>query len=424
MPVRDLLLSLLCVTSILVSSLAAQGGGGGSSGSGSAGSSGSGTGGSSATGSGSAAGNSGTSDSSRAGSSGSNNQAFGTTDNNRQSNPSANDSLSGNNRDTRPSANQANDGTQGSASTDDQLRTNAARQNLDRERDLLWRDDRDRRQSLDRDNQFQSGRSAGSLLGSDGSSRSRSSANSRSSRGADAAAERLEADESLDSDSVDGGVLGRDSERRTERRQLDDQDAIGVSFNRNDKDLLVVADVTPRSVAGRAGLLPGDQIISVDGYQLTTRSQFNRWLARRAGAEVALDVLRDGERRTVQLVSPYAVGFRGTSADTDLTIDPTREPTNQARDRDRSDSQGYLGVKFDSRYGEAPIVMRVYRDSPAARAGVRAGDEILTINGNRVRTADEVIDAVSQLEPGRPVRIAVIQAQPTELILRLGSRNR
>lgn len=199
---------------------------------------------------------------------------------------------------------------------------------------------------------------------------------------------------------------------------------MGISFGIDEKDLLTVRQVAAGSLAEQAGLLPGDRIISVDGAQVDSRPQFNRWLARRPGSRIAFDILRNGERRTVQMMSPHVVGYRGDRFASDRG-NSLPNPDDQAgrSNRDSYDSNsGFLGVRFDARYGDAPVVLRVFQGSPADFAGIRPGDEIVAINGGRVRTADEVIRAVSEIEPGRLVDVRVMSARPTDLILRAGDR--
>jgi S1-C subfamily serine protease len=217
------------------------------------------------------------------------------------------------------------------------------------------------------------------------------------------------------------GEAGRSARRETDS---DHDSPLGISFGIDEKDLLTVRQVAVGSLAEQAGLLPGDRIISVDGAQVDSRPQFNRWLARRPGSRIAFDILRNGERRTVQMMSPHRVGYRGDRSDRDQTNDlPDPEDSTGSEGRDSSDhNSGFLGVRFDPRYGNAPVVLRVFQGSPADFAGIRTGDEIIAINGSRVRSADEVILAVSEIEPGKLVDVRVMSARPADLILRTGDR--
>ncbi|GAA4462005.1 PDZ domain-containing protein [Novipirellula rosea] len=67
---------------------------------------------------------------------------------------------------------------------------------------------------------------------------------------------------------------------------------------------------------------------------------------------------------------------------------------------------GMLGVTF----GEPPqalIIADVLLDGPAFQAGVEAGDEILSINNEKVESADDVLAIVRSTKPGDEVVLRV-----------------
>lgn len=64
----------------------------------------------------------------------------------------------------------------------------------------------------------------------------------------------------------------------------------------------VVGTVTPGSPAARSGLQGGDRVVAVDGIPVDRWFPFTRLVRERPGAAVTLEVLRDGERRTLELV--------------------------------------------------------------------------------------------------------------------------
>lgn len=64
----------------------------------------------------------------------------------------------------------------------------------------------------------------------------------------------------------------------------------------------------------------------------------------------------------------------------------------------RNAPAAYLGVTFGD--GLPAIVRTVAPGSPAEQAGLRQDDLIVTLQGRRIRTNDDVIDVVSQMRPG------------------------
>jgi serine protease Do/serine protease DegQ len=147
-------------------------------------------------------------------------------------------------------------------------------------------------------------------------------------------------------------------------------DAFGVK----ERAGAVLVDIEPESPADAAGLKPGDIVVSVDNRPVTNASDLrNRLGLARVGDKLALDVVRNGkrdqvtvrisERRSAQsataLRNPRLAGI--TFGD----IDPAQPQYGETR-----------GV----------VVVDLEPQSLAARAGLRPGDVILSVN--RGATAD------------------------------------
>ncbi|HXO94574.1 MAG TPA: RIP metalloprotease RseP, partial [Candidatus Acidoferrum sp.] len=119
----------------------------------------------------------------------------------------------------------------------------------------------------------------------------------------------------------------------------------------------VIGYVAPDSPAQKAGLLPGDKILSVDGKPVRRFLGMNdsvSWdVVRSEGDTIAVKFQRDGKVQTVW-VEPYKAetpGWRRKSV-RQLLIYPA----------------------------ETPIIAKVERNTPAAAAGLRAGDIIRGFN--------------------------------------------
>jgi membrane-associated protease RseP (regulator of RpoE activity) len=73
---------------------------------------------------------------------------------------------------------------------------------------------------------------------------------------------------------------------------------------------------------------------------------------------------------------------------------------------------GWLGIVID----ESPqpgrwMVAEVLPESPAARAGIRAGDEVRAINGTVLRNADDAAQALTAIAAGQTVDVAIARAE-------------
>ena len=76
---------------------------------------------------------------------------------------------------------------------------------------------------------------------------------------------------------------------------------------------------------------------------------------------------------------------------------------------DAEDLSGQLGSYFGAPEGEGILVRNVNADSPAEKAGVKAGDVITTLNGERIRTASELREKLSDVEAGKTVKLGVLR---------------
>jgi regulator of sigma E protease len=126
----------------------------------------------------------------------------------------------------------------------------------------------------------------------------------------------------------------------------------------------VVGAVTPGSPAEGAGIQRGDRILTVSGDPVDTWDDLFLAVGTRPDREVALTVMRDGQTRTVSL----------------RTVSETRFEI------------GNIGVLPDIN----PIVASVIAGEPAERAGLKAGDVVVAVNGDRMVTRTQFIEAISR----------------------------
>lgn len=68
--------------------------------------------------------------------------------------------------------------------------------------------------------------------------------------------------------------------------------------------------------------------------------------------------------------------------------------------------RGFLGVELEEKRAEIRVV-RVLADSPAAKAGLRAGDQLVRINGRAVASLKDARAAVAQVKRGDAVSLSV-----------------
>ncbi len=127
---------------------------------------------------------------------------------------------------------------------------------------------------------------------------------------------------------------------------------------------------------------------------------------------------------TTAIVSPsggsVGIGFA-------IPSDTVRRTVGELRAHGRID-RGWLGVSVQTMEpaagGRAGVqVAGVERASPAARAGLRAGDVVLAVNGDRVESALGLVRAIAEEPPGTTVTLLVRRAgQEITLPVTVGRR--
>ena len=179
-----------------------------------------------------------------------------------------------------------------------------------------------------------------------------------------------------------------------------------------------IGDVDADGPASKAGLLEGDIVVEVDGERVRSARQFSRLIQETAeGRSVALVILRGGERHSL-MVRPESRAF-DFNLEADLgrrlrEMEPRlRELEPRLRDF-RFDGpfvdmlprlispRARLGVQLSeltpqlAEYFGATdggvLVTSVTAGSPAEKAGLKAGDVITSIDGDRVRRTEDVVD--------------------------------
>jgi serine protease Do len=88
----------------------------------------------------------------------------------------------------------------------------------------------------------------------------------------------------------------------------------------------------------------------------------------------------------------------------------------------RASPQAYLGVKFN-RDGDDLKIIEVYKDSAAAKAGLQAGDVILSVDGTRFKDRDGLVEVMRKKKVGDEI-IVVLQRGEEEMKVKvkLGKR--
>jgi regulator of sigma E protease len=122
----------------------------------------------------------------------------------------------------------------------------------------------------------------------------------------------------------------------------------------------VIGEVTPGKPAARAGLLPGDRIVAINGEAMNDFDDMRLAIGMHGGTPLRIDYVRNGQTRST-------------------TLTPEREDSEFG-------PVGRAGIRpyLDTTVG------RVKPGSPAATAGLHSGDRIVAVNGHPVSQLSEL----------------------------------
>jgi serine protease Do len=200
---------------------------------------------------------------------------------------------------------------------------------------------------------------------------------------------------------------------------------IGITVRDQSGDAtgVVIESVREGTPATRAGLQKGDVVVEFDGERTRSARQFTRMVRETApGRSVKMTILRDGSKRTLD-ITPDSRDSVTLQQFPHVTSDVFRR---LPRDFNfRFDSQGFFSEGFfgaPRRMGvsvmplsdqlaayfgvkEGVLVSDVSSGTPAATAGVQAGDVITAVNGRNVLSSADLAREVREAEPGSTLEI-------------------
>ncbi len=150
--------------------------------------------------------------------------------------------------------------------------------------------------------------------------------------------------------------------------------------------------VVPGSPADAAGLQAGDVITAVDETKVSADSLPEAVQGYAVGDTVTLSVTRGGEM--LELAATLAER-------------PTTPPVPSTRITPRlAQPRAFLGVTLEQS-ANGVTVAEVVADSPAAEAGLEAGDIIAAVNGAAARRPADVVNAVRAAQPGDVLALTI-----------------
>lgn len=169
---------------------------------------------------------------------------------------------------------------------------------------------------------------------------------------------------------------------------------------------VLVAGVLKGSPADKAGIVRGDIILGVAGKAVNAPEELRAAvLAKKPGDSLALSVKHGSDVRslTVTLADQAGEAWIGIA------------PAPNAGDFPGAPWAGRGGVQIDPRMpfgmmrdlGQGASVMTVAKDGPADKAGIAAGDVILSVDGKEVQAGGSLGDLIAAHKVGDVVTLSV-----------------
>jgi regulator of sigma E protease len=140
----------------------------------------------------------------------------------------------------------------------------------------------------------------------------------------------------------------------------------------------IIGEVAPGKAAAKAGLKTGDRIVRIKGEPVKDFDDIRLIVSMNAGTPLHVVYLRDGKTM-------------------ETTLTPERENSDYG-------PVGRAGIS----YGLEPIVGRVEPGSPAAAAGLRAGDRIVSMNGTPIADMIEFANGAEKVK-GQAVTVVLLR---------------
>jgi S1-C subfamily serine protease len=192
----------------------------------------------------------------------------------------------------------------------------------------------------------------------------------------------------------------------------------------------LLGKIVPDSPAARAGLKENDVITEINGQRVEGSEQFRRMIREiPTGRTAQLSVWRDGRQQTIAVtlgkseaahhhtmlaLTPGAYAFQMPELQELPALEDLRNFSFSVSGRvrlgiDAEDLEGDFGNYFGAPDGEGVLVRNVLENSPAAKAGLKAGDVITSMDGERIHSARELREKLMMKKDAKSVKLGLLR---------------
>jgi serine protease Do len=195
---------------------------------------------------------------------------------------------------------------------------------------------------------------------------------------------------------------------------------------------VLLGRVVPDSPAAKAGLKENDVITEINGERVEGEAQFRRMIHEiPAGRSAQFTVWRDGRAQTIEVTlgkaddrgnmwfktAPRAFSFQLPRMEIpDMQVEPGMDwglnVLSGARPRlgiDAEDLSGQFGAYFGAPDGEGVLIREVNANSAAEKAGIKSGDVITSLDGERIRSVGDLREKLADKQDDKTVKLGVLR---------------
>ncbi len=213
---------------------------------------------------------------------------------------------------------------------------------------------------------------------------------------------------------------------------------LGVSIGQNEDGDVEIVDVVPDGPAAGAKIWVGDIVRKIDGKNVATPDVLAAEIRKKKpGQNITLSLERDGKsmeirvqlgeypqeeaRKELELRFPrlFPPDPPGRPSFPDLPNRPL-PPTAPRLFERFFEQRNYIGIYCDElnpelsehfgvQEGVGLLVSKVTEGEPADKAGIRVGDVIVRVDGERVETIDDLIDLLQEKKKGDKVKVEFLR---------------
>ncbi|MHB8970970.1 MAG: PDZ domain-containing protein [Pirellulaceae bacterium] len=199
---------------------------------------------------------------------------------------------------------------------------------------------------------------------------------------------------------------------------------MSVDLTAPDGSAVFVVSVAEGGPAQRAGLQADDILVAVNGVPIRSLDDMGRAVHKPVGTKLAIEVRRGATSQHLEVTLGERAGVEAGPG-TELPAPPAApaeaptivEGTRPSLGITVADVTELTRRRFGVTVNSGAVITQIRQGSPAARAGLPLGGVIVSVNGNRIKSANAIVEIIQAFRPGDEVELTYFEGE------RMGHKN-